>query len=66
MQDRYKKAVQTRLKNNPNAYSEMGRVGGSKGKSWLKGNSEYMRELVNKRWAKVKEEKEREDTKQTS
>lgn len=55
MNERYKKAKATRLKNNPNAYSEMGSAGGKKGTKWLTGNSEYMTELVNKRWDKYRE-----------
>ena len=56
MKEQYKKSKETRLRNNPNAYSEMGRKGGLKSESWLKGNSEYMSELAKKGWAKRKME----------
>lgn len=55
MEARYKKAKATRIKNyGKNVYSEMGKVGGKNKRSWMTGNSEAARALVQKRWDKVK------------
>lgn len=55
MKDQYEKSKETRLKNNPNAYSEMGKVGGKKKRSWMTGDSENARRIQNLRWQKVRE-----------
>ncbi len=55
MQERYLKAKATRLKNNPDAYKQMGSAGGKKKRSWMTGDSESARRIQKIRWAKVKE-----------
>lgn len=61
MQERYLKAKATRLKNNPDAYKQMGSAGGKKKRSWMTGDSESARRIQKIRWAKVKELKGLED-----
>lgn len=63
-ESQYEKSKATRLKNNPNAYRDMGKKSSGNPSPVISQDPEKAREMANKRWAKYKKEREDENNRQ--